>query len=143
MKNHSPFLSVKAILSLLAGIFIFSGSAFAKKIYPVKGADGGIYIVGPQYNYAPGDTFVLKASSGSYTFLEMISVNGTASAPIVIINEGGQVNIGQFRLRHCKYFKIKGVGSPANNYGFYMTSSNGSQPGVAISGRSSNVEVDH
>src|SRR5215203_1463878 len=127
MNNPHSVLTVKAFFALLTGLFIFSGTTFANKIYPVKGIDNSIYIVGPLYNYAPGDTFVLRASNGPYSFMEFISVNGTASAPIVIINEGGQVNIGQFRLRHSKYIKIKGTGSAANNYGFYMTSSNASQ----------------
>ena len=135
--------NLKAVFALLTAVIIFSGSAFAKKIYPVKGGDNSIYIVGPIYNYAPGDTFVLRASDGPVSFMEMISVNGTASAPIVIINEGGQVNIGQFRLRHCKYLKVKGVGSPSHNYGFYMTSPNIYQPAVSITGRTSNIESDH
>ena len=143
MKYPTTFLSVKAILALFTGLFIFSGSVIAKKIYPVKGIDNTIYIIGPNYNYAPGDTFVLRAAHNPYAYLEMISVNGTASAPIVIMNEGGQVNVGFIRLRHCKYIKVEGNGSPSNFYGFYLNNNSPSIPGVSISGRTSNVEVHH
>src|SRR6476619_4495186 len=140
MKILIPRLKWKAIIAVLTGVFIFSGNAFAKKIYPVKLSDNGIYLSGPTYNYAPGDTFVLRASDGPFLVLELTSFYGTASNTLVVINEGGQVNIGQIRMRHCRYIKVKGVGSASNNYGFYLTSSNTSQPGIAIGGRSSNVE---
>ncbi len=143
MKNLFSFAYTKAIIVFLAFVLIFSGSASAKKIYPVKGSDNSVYIYGPTYNFAPGDTFVLKASSGPYSFMELISVNGTASAPVVVINEGGQVNVSQFRIRHCRYLKVRGVGSASANYGFYMTSPYQYQTAFDIMGRSANVEVSN
>jgi len=143
MKNTFSFVSPKAVITLLVCSLLFSVSASAKKIYPVKGADNSIYIYGPTYNYAPGDTFVLRASGGPYSFMEFVNVYGTPSAPIVVINEGGQVNIGQFRIRHVRYMKVRGIGSPSHNYGFYMTSPHFYQPAFDITGRSSNVEVNN
>ena len=81
----------------------FSIESSAKKIYLNKMPDNSIYINGGNFAYAAGDTFVLKASQGPYSYLDMTSFNGTAAQPLVIQNEGGQVNIQIIRLRHCNY----------------------------------------
>jgi len=142
MKNYFSFATVKGLVSFILLSFL-STNALANKIYPVKGGDNSIYINGPSYNYQPGDTFVLRASTGPYSFMELISVNGTTAAPIVIINEGGQVNISQFRIRHCRNLKVRGIGSASNTYGFFMTSPYNYQTAFDIMGRSANVEVNN
>ena len=142
MKNIFSPAHCRFVILMLA-CSIFSGTVFAKKIYPSKGGDNSIYINGPYYNYAPGDTFVLRASGGPYNIVEFYNVYGTSAAPVVLINEGGQVNVSHIRLKNSRYMKVRGVGSASHNYGFYMTSPNYYQPAVDINGRSSNIEVSN
>src|SRR3954468_16062364 len=118
MRNHSRFsLSTKTIIATLACFFLFTGYASARKIYLVKGGDGGIAISGTNFNYAPGDTFVLRASQNPYYYLAIEKIHGTAAAPVVVINEGGQVQITAMGAKHCTFMKFTGTGS-GDQYGF-------------------------
>jgi len=120
-------------------------TANGRKIYLNKGGDNGIYINGATYSYAPGDTLVLRASQNPFSYFSMENVHGTAGAPVVIINEGGQIQISAMAARNCTFMKFTGTGSPSNQYGFFLTSPNQtvSAPAFDINERSSDIEVDH
>ncbi|MFL5740695.1 MAG: carbohydrate-binding protein [Flavisolibacter sp.] len=117
---------------------------FGKKIYLTKGSDGGIYLNGlSNFTYSPGDTLVVRASQGQFAYISLEEVHGTPSAPVVLINEGGQALVAAISARHCTYMKFTGTGS-SDRYGFYM--SNPTQtlvaPAFEITGRSSDIEVE-
>jgi hypothetical protein len=139
MNNRTKTISI-SFLFVVFFSFAFSFESAAKKIYLNKMPDNNIYINGGNFLYAAGDTFVLRASQGPYGYLDMTSFSGTAAQPLVIQNEGGQVNISIIRLRHCKYIKVLGNGS-GDQYGFFMTSSATNSPAMSVSGRSSNIEM--
>jgi hypothetical protein len=84
--------------------------------------DGGFDLRAPGiYAYHPGDTLVIKA--GVYTYFHIDNFRGSASCPLVIINEGGQVRFegirGGFHITNSSYLKITGTGS-ADKYGFLI-----------------------
>ncbi|SEW40633.1 Por secretion system C-terminal sorting domain-containing protein [Chitinophaga sp. YR573] len=93
--------------------------AFCK--YLIKpGADGGAYINGATMTVKPGDTVCIQA--GNYSYMQFYNFTGTAAKPIVFINCGGQVKIGNggsygFIFNNAKYFKVSGAGS-SDKYGF-------------------------
>ena len=112
-----------------------------KKIYLKKGGDNGIFFDGRLNAYLPGDTLVLKGSPWSY--ISFNDVYGTASCPVTIINEGGQVlATNGFALQNCRYIKLTGTGS-ADKYGFHIEDPNGDGVAIDIFGRSSNIEVSN
>ena len=157
MKNN---LSLAATGKLLVAAFIHMllspGHVFAagetgklplgagRKIYVSKGGDNGIYINGSNYAYAPGDTLVLTAGQNPYSYFSLENIHGTAGAPVVVINEGGQVKISAMAAKNCTFLKITGTGS-VDQYGFFLTSPNQtvSAPAFDINERSADVEVDH
>jgi len=93
--------------------------AFCK--YLIKpGTDGGAYINGATMTVKPGDTVCIQA--GNYSYMQFYNFTGTAAKPIVFINCGGQVKIGNggsygFIFNNAKYFKVTGSGS-SDKYGF-------------------------
>ncbi|WP_341839525.1 PKD domain-containing protein [Chitinophaga caseinilytica] len=90
------------------------------KVVITPGTDGGAYINGDNYNVQPGDTVCVKA--GNYAYIQFYNFTGSATKPIVFINCGGQVRVGDggnygLIFNNVKYFKITGSGS-ADKYGF-------------------------
>ncbi|GAA3944684.1 T9SS type A sorting domain-containing protein [Chitinophaga oryziterrae] len=84
------------------------------------GTDGGAYINGATMTVQPGDTVCIQA--GNYSYMQFFNFTGTAAKPIVFINCGGQVKIGNggsygFIFNNVKYFKVTGSGS-SDKYGF-------------------------
>jgi hypothetical protein len=112
-----------------------------RRIVIAKGGDNGRYISGKTTAIYPGDTLVLKAANNPYSYLSLENLYGTASCPIVIINEGGQVQVAAMAAKNCQYLKFTGSGS-ADQYGFYMTSATGAGTAYSVSGRSSNIEME-
>jgi hypothetical protein len=123
----------------------FAPFATGRKIYVNKGGDNGIYINGSNYSYAPGDTLVLRASQNPYSYFSLENIHGQSGAPVVVINEGGQVQISAMAAKNCTFLKITGTGNAANQYGFFLTSPNQtvSAPAFDINERSADIEVDH
>jgi hypothetical protein len=112
-----------------------------EKLNIVRGADGGRYLNGKWFTVRPGDTLMLKTVNNPFAYLSLENMHGTAEAPIVIINQGGQVNIGAMAARNCTHLKFTGSGSD-DRYGFYMTSVMGKGTAYSISGRSSHIEIE-
>ncbi|WP_120515994.1 PKD domain-containing protein [Chitinophaga barathri] len=86
------------------------------------GPDGGIYSDGSKYNIQPGDTICVPA--GKYPYAQFFNYSGTAEKPLVFINCGGIVQIGDggkygLIFNQCKFFKVTGSGT-ADKYGFVV-----------------------
>jgi hypothetical protein len=142
MKHHSFPYTGKVLLAAVLCLFFFSFDSAARKIYPAKGADNGIYIDGTSYSYAPGDTMVLRASQSPYAYFHLNRFNGTSSARLVIINEGGQVTVQQhINLSNCTWIKLTGSGS-GDQYGIKVESFPQAGAAVGIVQRSANIEVE-
>lgn len=110
------------------------------------GADGGAYINGNNLKAQPGDTVCIQA--GDYKFMQFFNFTGTAAKPIVFINCGGQVRIGNggsygFVFNNAKYVKVTGTGS-ADKYGFKVDGvSKLLNTALGISKGCTDYEADH
>jgi hypothetical protein len=99
---------------------------------------------GKALNLKPGSVIGLNASYG-YKNLVFRNLEGTASAPIIIKNCGGTVEINatglSFALKteNSKYFTITG-GNVSKSYGIKV---NGGNLGIALDKLSTNFAVDH
>ncbi len=114
-----------------------------KKIYIVKGGDNGKYISGGSFAYSPGDTLVLTASQNPYSYFSLEGIHGTATCPVTIMNEGGQVQmVNGMALSNCTNIKISGTGSK-DKYGFYIEDKVNGGVAIDVYGRSANVEINN
>jgi poly(3-hydroxybutyrate) depolymerase len=86
------------------------------------GSDGGAYIDGSTMNVKPGDTVCVQ--SGNYSYIQFFNFTGSSAKPIVFINCGGVVKVGNggnygLIFNNVKYFKVTGSGS-SDKYGFVI-----------------------
>ncbi|HWJ92997.1 MAG TPA: carbohydrate-binding protein, partial [Flavisolibacter sp.] len=145
MKSNSSWAVIsRTLMTGLLCSLLFSTTVSARKIYLSKGSDNGIYLNAKDFAYGAGDTLVLRASQNPFAYLSLEGYSGMPGAPIVVINEGGQVQVSAMAANNCTYMKFTGTGS-ADRYGFYMTSPNQTvtAPAFNVSGRSSDIEIDH
>lgn len=116
------------------------------KFLITPGADGGAYINGTTLGVQPGDTVCIQ--SGSYDYIQFFNITGTTARPIVFINCGGQVKIGNggsygFVFNNAKYFKVTGTGS-SDTYGFRVDGvTKKLNVGLGISKGCTDYEADH
>jgi poly(3-hydroxybutyrate) depolymerase len=116
------------------------------KFLITPGADGGAYINGANMAVKGGDTVCIQA--GNYSYMQFYNFTGTAAKPIVFINCGGQVKIGNggsygFIFNNVKYFKVTGTGS-SDKYGFSINGVNKKlNVGVAMGKGCTDYEGDH
>lgn len=114
-----------------------------KRIYVAPGIEGGRTIDGTTFPYSPGDTLVLKATD-VWTYLYIKEVHGTASAPVNIINEGGEVTMSAgLSLFNCTYIKADFTGFSATQYGLRINSPGRAAWAVSVQGKSSHIEFGH
>ncbi|MEJ7913575.1 MAG: right-handed parallel beta-helix repeat-containing protein [Chitinophagaceae bacterium] len=106
-----------------------------KKIYLVKGGDGGILVVHNPAIHKAGDTLVVKAGGGPYTYIYLGKFTGTKQAPYILVNEGGVVSL----IEDCQHLKVSGSGGK-ERYGFAVNGTPGTA--VAIHGKSAHIEVE-
>jgi hypothetical protein len=112
-----------------------------KKIYLKKGGDGGVLLTGSNFSYNPGDTLVLRAAENPFTYVYLGGITGTKAQPLVLINEGGPVQLSSdLHFEHCQYIKVTGTGTQ-EKYGYKILDTKGTA--VIIDGRSAHIEVDH
>lgn len=128
-------------------------STGTRKNIPVAG-DGGIYWFNTGASHLnPGDTGCIPA--GTYPYIQLNNIIGTASQPITIINCGGQVVVtGSNGTGYCvliknsRFIKFTGTGDAGFKYGFKAAYFNGTEyrhTGVMMSVRDSctDYEIDH
>lgn len=95
---------------------------------------------------APGS--VIRLAAGERTGLLIANVHGTAERPIVVINHGGRVRIGNthdaaaLRIRDCSHLQVRGDGDSRHRYGIEIFRADGGQ-GVQVTGRSTDIELCH
>jgi parallel beta-helix repeat protein len=99
---------------------------------------GGLYLNAKDYKCDPGDTLVIKGNWAGGVDIE--NFHGTASCPIVIINEGSVLLPAGVKMSHCTYIKLTGSGT-SDKYGFNVIG-NGSGPAICIVGRSAFIDVE-
>ena len=108
------------------------------------------FLNGDNTQVNPGDTICIKG--GTYTYIRIINIHGTAEQPIVIRNCDGQAKIdltGQgnhgFVMNYSTHFRVTGTGDPDHFYGFeiFNDPQNASRTGMAIGRNISDVELDH
>lgn len=122
-------------------------SSGKRKMIPIA-ADGGIYFFNNNY-LQPGDTGCIQA--GTYPYISLSGIVGTASQPITITNCGGQVintgNNGQsycYRIVNSRFFKFTGTGALGINYGFKAYWKGGfTGVGISVKDSTSDYEIDH
>lgn len=116
------------------------------KFLITPGTDGGAYINGTTLGVQPGDTVCIQ--SGNYAYIQFFNITGTTAKPIVFINCGGQVKIGNggsygFVFNNAKYFKVTGTGS-TDTYGFRVDGViKKLNVGLGISKGCTDYEADH
>lgn len=109
----------------------------------VSGGYNSYYSSSPGYN--PGDTIVLQASYNPWGYFGFGSTAGTAACPIVVINEGGQVQLKDgIAFESVQYVKVLG-NLGGQQYGFKVESNLADPNNVAlgIAKKSKNVEISH
>jgi len=112
---------------------VSSATASGSRIYFTQ---PGNYI-NENFNYSPGDTFVLK-SGIDYTYFVLSNVHD-----VTIINEGGVVHLQNgFNLANCNNVTITGTGTD-QFYGFEVSGHTAGDVGVDINGKSSNITCEH
>lgn len=92
------------------------------KFLITPGPDGGAYIDGNNMKVQPGDTICIKG--GSYDYIQFFNFSGAAGKPLVFINCGGVVTVGNggsygLIFNNVKYFKVTGSGT-SDKYGFVI-----------------------
>jgi hypothetical protein len=140
MKTKTKRSSLLILALFLANLLYASGPAHV--VVP----PATCYLVGTSAPYNTlhgGDTLLM--TSGNKAYICMLNFQGSAVAPLVVINQGGVVTIGTnytygVKFGGCRYIKFTGTGT-SDPYGFSVTQTNGD--GISIGDLSSDVEVNH
>jgi hypothetical protein len=91
----------------------------------------------------PGDVVGIDAGDRSRLILK--NIHGTSTNPVIIVNKGGKVRVGNFSsgeavtIDNCSYFQFRGDGAAGIKYGFDVYKAGGQC--VEIAGLSTNYEV--
>ncbi len=95
----------------------------------------------------PGDT--IKVQAGQRDYILFRNIEGAQGNPVVIINDGGQVEFSTnhwyaIKFQTCKYIKFTGKGHASYTYGFYVReNTNTSGTGVSVDNMSTDVEIEN
>lgn len=110
-----------------------------------------LIVTGTELGVQPGEVICIEG--GDREFLRFYDLVGTAEAPIVITNCGGQVVIDNvdrgygLTLEGVEFTQITGTGDPAFEYGFSVRASRDgpdySASCIVASGFSTDYELDH
>ncbi|MEL7192673.1 MAG: right-handed parallel beta-helix repeat-containing protein [Bacteroidota bacterium] len=101
---------------------------------------------GYSYDYAPGDTICITA--GSRATLQLRDWYGTAEQPLVFMNSGGLVKIGNdpslsgLSIIDSKHLQLTGYAIQDITYGIKVANT-GAGNGLTVYGQSSDIEIDH
>lgn len=92
----------------------------------------------------PGDT--VKLISGHRDYLLFRNIHGNSTSPVVIINDGGQVEINAdhfygIKFENCSFIKLTGSGHASYQYGIYIASVT-SGAGITVDNLSTNFEME-
>ncbi len=104
-------------------------------------------IFGVDYSIQPGDTICLLAGTKDLLYID--GFHGDSLNPIVFINYGGQVVIGNnyhhssINIVNSSYFEITGTGDASFNYGINLTGTGAGGSGMHLGGLSTNFDINH
>ena len=125
-------------------VTIAAGCGGTKKYVTPNSVTGGYNsYYSTSSGYQPGDTIVLQASYNPWGYFGFGSVAGTASCPIIVMQEGGQVTLKDgIAFENVQYVKVLG-NLGGLQYGFKVESNLADPNNVAIgiAKKSRNVEV--
>lgn len=139
------FILITVSLSLPKGISAQTCGGTKRYVTPndVTGGYSSFYSSSPGYN--PGDTIVLRASDNPWGYFGFGSTAGTADCPIIVMNEGGQIQMKDgIAFENVQYVKVLG-NLGGDEYGFRVEDNDADPNNVAIgiAKKSKNVEVSH
>ncbi|MBS1738509.1 MAG: tandem-95 repeat protein, partial [Bacteroidetes bacterium] len=111
--------------------------------------DGGIYFTNGNngINVKPGQKVCIQA--GTYPYINIKGLVGTAAQPITIINCGGQVLVGSgptycISIQNSRFFRFTGTGTDGIKYGFKSYWPGGfAGSGLSVRDSCTNFEIDH
>jgi hypothetical protein len=90
----------------------------------------------------PGDTICLEPGARQFVWISYL--HGTADAPVVVVNNGGLVDISGFyygiKIDSCSHLILSGKGFQGLMYGIKIHDVNGT--GLSIQGLSTDIEVE-
>lgn len=104
-------------------------------------------IFGVDYNIQPGDTICLTAGTKDLLYID--GFHGDSLNPIVFINCGGQVVIGNnyhhssVNVVNSSFFEITGTGDSNINYGIKLTGTGAGGSDIHLGGLSTNFNINH
>ena len=105
--------------------------------------DSSVYITANNSSYKPGDTLILNKA---YSSVDIQGLQGSASCPIVIMNQGVQALVTKrINLDGCTYVKLTGSGS-SNQYGILIQQDpqlrQQSFTAIQVNDKSKNIEIE-
>ena len=98
-------------------------------------------------NVQPGDLVCIKPSNIKSIIFK--NINGSANNYVTIQNCGGQVVLGGPNVNNgilflaSRYFRLSGTGDVDNQYGIKIVETQMGTQGIAATGLSSDIEMDH
>ncbi|OGV39535.1 MAG: hypothetical protein A2X48_12930 [Lentisphaerae bacterium GWF2_49_21] len=104
-------------------------------------------IDGQALDIQPGDILTLQA--GVRPSLLFKNIVGSSDNYVIIRNSGGKVSVGNLNSNNAisiyssRYVRLTGSGKEDLEYGICVTASKPGTQGVAVSGFSSDIEIDH
>lgn len=139
---NTPLFSMRGLI-LLSCLMVFwlPGQG---KVFTIDSNDGDVFR--PTYfSSIPGGGDTIRIKSDRTRSLKFFDLEGSAAAPIVIINYGGRVIIddtliwGAMAFENCHYIKVSGRGVDSIHYGFSLRAR---VAGLGFSGLSSDCEAE-
>ncbi len=111
-------------------------------------AGTGIYnFDGKKQKIQAGQVICLEA--GKRSGLIFSNLEGTADNPIIIVNHGGQVELGDKETSNAilflksRYVHLTGTGDVSTGFGIKIAGSSTGSQGIGVVGLSSDFEIDH
>ena len=150
MQNHfSPRFIEKSWLIALVFFISASPGVFAQCgcDHTIPAGAGAFTFNGTSSGVQPGD--VICISSGARERIVLQNIVGSAANPVIIQNCGGQALVGGplanngITISNSRYFKISGKGDAGVQYGIKIVGTGAGKQGVAITGFSSDFEIEN
>lgn len=146
VKSESLF-KVIGLTALLFLIGISTSWAQCNCNFTIPASSGYVTFDGPTKGVKAGD--VICVNAGTVKNILFTNIRGAAGNPVIIKNCGGQVLLGGATANNgmlflsSKYVHITGTGDSQYPYGIKIVQTAPGSQGVAYTGLSSDIEIDH
>ncbi len=129
---------------LLLLFFLLSISSHAGNVFVIGESTQQVF-TSSSFSVAPSGGDTIKITSDRKTRLNFQNLVGNATAPIVIVNSGGQVVLKSsgypvLQLDNCRYIKVSGKGDAYTRFGFRLV---GPAFGLSLEQLSSDCEAEY